>query len=434
MKMKTKNDSMTWRCALYRLTDFLKMGGGYTRFRRVLSVLCGESGGDSEQLKKILFHAVKNVEFYKTYSDFRGLADFPVVNKAVIRNNGARMLARGFDPAKQYRVSTSGSTGTPFVVYHDAEKRRQAAADTMAFSEFAGYRFGTRLYYVRAWDCVPVKGGWYSKLRNIVCVNNRENSAAYFQRFLEMLERDSSEKSVLIYASTLTELWRYMKTNDVKTTAKVRVFITMSEALPDDVRRGIAERFGAPVVSRYSDCECGLIAQQLPGESDYRVNEASFHVEVLKLDSDDPAALGELGRIVITDLYNFAMPMIRYDTGDLGVAEKRGNALVLSRVEGRKTDCIYATNGEPISFYTFANSIRTFDEILQYQVIQNGARDYVLKLNLGGAAFPRERELAELLKSYLGADAILKIEYTDEIPVLASGKRRCLINNFFEKH
>ena len=425
---------MTWRCALYRLTDFLKMGGGYARFRRVLSVLHGESGGDSEQLKKILSHAVKNVEFYKTYSDFRGLADFPVVNKAVIRNNGARMLARGFDPAKQYRVSTSGSTGTPFVVYHDAEKRRQAAADTMAFSEFAGYRFGTRLYYVRAWDCVPVKGGWYSKLRNIVCVNNRENSAAYFQRFLEMLERDSSEKSVLIYASTLTELWRYMKTNDVKTTAKVRVFITMSEALPDDVRRGIAERFGAPVVSRYSDCECGLIAQQLPGESDYRVNEASFHVEVLKLDSDVPAALGELGRIVITDLYNFAMPMIRYDTGDLGVAEKRGNALVLSRVEGRKTDCIYATNGEPISFYIFANSIRTFDEILQYQVIQNGARDYVLKLNLGGAAFPRERELAELLKSYLGADAILKIEYTDEIPVLSSGKRRCLINNFFEKH
>ena len=425
---------MTWRCALYRLTDFLKMGGGYTRFRRVLSVLRGESGGDPEQLKKILSHAVKNVEFYKTYSDFRGLADFPVVNKAVIRNNGARMLARGFDPAKQYRVSTSGSTGTPFVVYHDAEKRRQAAADTMAFSEFAGYRFGTRLYYVRAWDCVPVKGGWYSKLRNIVCVNNRENSAAYFQRFLEMLERDSSEKSVLIYASTLTELWRYMKTNDVKTTAKVRVFITMSEALPDDVRRGIAERFGAPVVSRYSDCECGLIAQQLPGESDYRVNEASFHVEVLKLDSDVPAALGELGRIVITDLYNFAMPMIRYDTGDLGVAEKRGNALVLSRVEGRKTDCIYATNGEPISFYIFANSIRTFDEILQYQVIQNGARDYVLKLNLGGAAFPRERELAELLKSYLGADAILKIEYTEEIPVLSSGKRRCLINNFFEKH
>ena len=425
---------MTWRCALYRLTDFLRMGGGYTRFRRVLSVLRGESGGDPEQLKKILSHAVKNVEFYKTYSDFRGLADFPVVNKAVIRNNGARMLARGFDPAKQYRVSTSGSTGTPFVVYHDAEKRRQAAADTMAFSEFAGYRFGTRLYYVRAWDCVPVKGGWYSKLRNIVCVNNRENSAAYFQRFLEMLERDSSEKSVLIYASTLTELWRYMKTNDVKTTAKVRVFITMSEALPDDVRRGIAERFGAPVVSRYSDCECGLIAQQLPGESDYRVNEASFHAEVLKLDSDVPAALGELGRIVITDLYNFAMPMIRYDTGDLGVAEKRGNALVLSRVEGRKTDCIYATNGEPISFYIFANSIRTFDEILQYQVIQNGARDYVLKLNLGGAAFPRERELAELLKSYLGADAILKIEYTDEIPVLSSGKRRCLINNFFEKH
>lgn len=111
-----------------------------------------------------------------------------------------------------------------------------------------------------------------------------------------------------------------------------------------------------------------------------------------------------------------------------------GNALVLSRVEGRKGDCIYATNGAPISYYVFANSIRTFDEVVQYQVIQNTARDYVLKLNLGGEAFPRERELEEMLKSYLGADATLKIEYVDEIPVLASGKRRCLVNHFFEKN
>lgn len=396
----------------------------------MLSSLRRERPANETQLRKILKWSTENVAFYEPYRGFRGLEDFPVVNKTAIRENESRILARGFDKAKLHKVSTSGSTGTPFVVWQDAKKRRQAAADTMAFSEFAGYHFGTRLYYVRAWDGVPVRGNWYSKLRNIVPVNNRSLTPEDFRRFLKTLEEDASEKSVLIYASTLTELFRFMKTENVRTTARVQAFITMSEALPDDVREGVSALFGAPVVSRYSDCECGLIAQQAPGEKEYRVNTESFFVEILKTDSDERAADGELGRIVVTDLYNYAMPIIRYDTGDMGVMEARGNAKTLTRVDGRRIDFVFSTRGELLSPYVFYGVMRTFDEIRQYQFVQHAEKNYVMKLNIPGGAFPRAADLREQLLSLVGEDADLKFEYVNEIPTLASGKRKFVVNNW----
>ena len=427
------NKKMNIRALIFRVADAaLRMGGGKRRFRRVLSSLRRERPANEAQLKKILKWSTENVAFYEAYRGFRGLEDFPVVNKTVIRENEARIFARGVDKAKLHKVSTSGSTGTPFVVWHDKKKRRQAAADTMAFSEFAGYHFGTRLYYVRAWDGVPVRGNWYSKLRNIVPVNNRSLTPEDFRRFLKTLEEDASEKSVLIYASTLTELFRFMKTENVRTTARVQAFITMSEALPDDVREGVSALFGAPVVSRYSDCECGLIAQQAPGEKEYRVNTESFFVEILKTDSDERAADGELGRIVVTDLYNYAMPIIRYDTGDMGVMETRGNAKTLTRVDGRRIDFVITTSGKLLSPHVLLNSVRSsFEEIVQYQLIKNGRLDYVMKLNLRGKDFPRESEFEQMLKTrMLGEDANVKFEYVDEIPTLASGKRKFVVNNW----
>ena len=110
-----------------------------------------------------------------------------------------------------------------------------------------------------------------------------------------------------------------MKRTGRKTKARVACFITMSESFPDDARQGIKDLFGCPVISRYSNQECGLISQQCKLGTEYHINTASFYVEILDLEKDISVEDGKLGRIVVTDLYNKAMPMIRYDTGDLGV-------------------------------------------------------------------------------------------------------------------
>ena len=123
----------------------------------------------------------------------------------------------------------------------------------------------------------------------------------------------------MAYASSITALYQWMKRTGRKTKARVACFITMSESFPDDARQGIKDLFGCPVISRYSNQECGLISQQCKLGTEYHINTASFYVEILDLEKDISVEDGKLGRIVVTDLYNKAMPMIRYDTGDLGV-------------------------------------------------------------------------------------------------------------------
>ena len=88
-------------------------------------------------------------------------------------------------------------------------------------------------------------------------------------------------------------------------------------------KENLEKHFNTKVVSRYSNEEMGILAQQSNIEQNnaFNINWASYYVEILKMDTNEKANLGELGRIVITDLFNFSMPLIRYDTGDLGVFE-----------------------------------------------------------------------------------------------------------------
>src|SRR5690606_38801420 len=103
----------------------------------------------------------------------------------------------------------------------------------------------------------------------------------------------------------------------------------------------------------------------------------------------------QLGRIIVTDFFNFAMPMIRYDTGDLGTMEEvliNGyNRLVLSVVEGRKLDQIYDTQGNLVSSYIVYKNMWNYTEIDQYQFIQKNTKEYLFKICIKGV-FEREKK------------------------------------------
>lgn len=70
-----------------------------------------------------------------------------------------------------------------------------------------------------------------------------------------------------------------------------------------------------------------------------------------------------------------------------------------------------------------------YTEINQYQLVQYGAKDYLFKVNMDGS-FKRESQLIEEFKKFLGPDANFKVEYVDEIPLLASGKRKKIANTY----
>lgn len=410
------------------------MGGVISRFVKEIHNYLESKDENEEQLKHILDWSVKNTDFYKSHVGYKSIEDFPVINKMTIKENEDRFIAFGFDKSKLFREETSGSTGTPLIIYQDGIKRQRARADTIAFSEMAGYGLGTRLYYSRVWNNLNRKTPLQSKIQNIVMWDSDKLSDADMERFLETIEKDKAKKSVLIFASTLVALYQYIIKHDIKPKARIEAFITMSEALPEIVRKGIADIFNTNVVSRYSDCECGIIAQQCSHSSEYHINKGSFYVEILKMDSDEAAEEGEAGRIVVTDLFNHAMPLIRYDTGDVGAfsyaTECSMKGKVLKRVDGRKVDCFYSTKGEMLSPYVINNTMWRFKELRQYQFIQNSRNLYVLKLNVFKGNAVREDEILNAIRDYVGADAKIEIEYVNEIPLLASGKRKQIICNY----
>ena len=386
------------------------------------------------QLEKILQWSVQHTNFYSKYKGFKSIDDFPVINKSIIRENEDQFLSSDFDKDVLFMEETSGSTGTPFIVYQDSQKRKRSVADTIVFSSYAGYEFGTRLYYSRVWTKKNRKSHITSVIQNIIMLESSKLSDADLQTFLDTLEKDHSKKSVLIFASTLTAIYQYMRNHQKTTNARVECFITMSESLPTDVRKGIEALFHTTVVSRYSNCECGIMAQQYEDSNEYHVNTGSFYIEVLKMDEDVHADEGELGRIVVTDLYNRAMPLIRYDTGDIGAYSNHSSSgrveKVLTAVEGRRTDMIWNTRGEMVSPFAIINSLWGYYELKQYQFIQEDATNYTLRLNTDGRPFKQELELINRLKDYVGQDAVIRPEYVSEIPRLSSGKRRQVVCHY----
>lgn len=145
-------------------------------------------------------------------------------------------------------------------------------------------------------------------------------------------------------------------------------------------------------------------------------------MEVLALDSDQPVAAGEVGRIVVTDLFARAMPFIRYDTGDLGrLAQAHPGDL--AEIIGRQGDVIYDGRGRAIAPTTLLNTMWAFDDVWQFQLLQTDRRTYRF-LAVAEPDAARDAALDAALRAMLGGDVALTIEFVDEIAAMPSGKRR----------
>ncbi len=426
------------RYAAFWILDFAKGGNVKKHVKDIQFILENYQSPQSakrraENLQNLLAHACETTAFYKPFAGFNSLNDFPVIDKMVIRSNSGGLQSEEFKGRQNHLMQTSGSSGIITKILHDKNKRDRNTADTIYFKGRAGFKLGHRLYYIRKWFEMHTKSPLVTWFRNIEMVDVSKFTDAYLAGFIEKLENDRSNKMLLGYSSGYTEICGYLdrkKSAAVKT--NIRCIVAMSEALSDQTRSSLEKYFNAPVISRYSNLENGIFSMQLPGKgSCFHINWASYYIEMLHPDNDTPVANGEVGRVVITDLFNFCMPIIRYDTGDLAImtTENRdfNKAPAFSRVEGRKMDALYNTSGVWVSPY-IVFEMESYEEIRQFQLIQEGEKSYTIKLNVS-QPFKAEAKLIALYKSYFGVDADIRFEYVDEIPQLSSGKRRLTVNN-----
>lgn len=392
------------------------------------------SSYQKKALEKLLSHTKSTVPAYRN-CDSLELTAWPVVTKAILKEDLENHISSDYSKEDLIVMSTSGSTGTPFRSYQNIDKKRHVNAEVLYYNGLVGFKIGKKILYFRSIVSEVAKSKFSQFIQNIRLLDCQSLSDDNITTMLRSICKSNAAGGVILsYASTLDAFRKYFQRYGYSFAKKCKIngIISGSELLQDITRETLEKAFGCKVVSRYANEENGFLGQDFDENNVFIPNRANYFIEILKLDSDEHAEIGEVGRIVVTDLYNYAMPFVRYDTGDVGAWTETTHfgrkVLAIGKFGGRIVDMIFDTSGNQVSPHLITNTMWEFQQIKQFQFIQKDKREYVLKLNITGSRFDKEQLLTSLLTQKLGNDAIITTEYCDEIPKLASGKRRYIVN------
>lgn len=389
-------------------------------------------------LDHILDFARHNIDYYKNKPVYT-LDTFPVIDKSIIlADKNAFLTPINKIPGQKgplHIQKTSGSTGTPFETPQDSLCRLRRVATIKYENDLIGFRSCEPLLHIRSgshyWSGFADR---FDSKSNIVYFDNSCLDENRINKIIEAIERYKI-KFIRSYMTSIDFITRHVMENNVNLKSKP-FFISVGESLPEYLRARVNHKLGCHIISHYGNEENGIFgSSEIDGPGSYiRLNRCSHLIEVLKENSDEPTSDGEPGRVVVTDLSNHAMPMIRYDTGDIAIAGERdehGFATTLSNLMGRRNDIIRDTDGNSIDFFnSMPSCIFNNENIRQFQFIQKNKKSYSLILNKVNGKNINEPLIIDNIKSILGDKAIINIEYNEDIPVLSSGKRKIVINEY----
>ena len=345
---------------------------------------------------------------------------------AFIKNHNAIKSREVFD--KPLHVSsTSGSTGTPFKVEQDSEKRSRTIADLKVFGELARYNSHEKMLQLRSYVGKPLD----RKIDEAENIWRYDIFGLNEDKIQDLIDFILQYKPVIVfgYVSTLDTICSYILKSGKTYDFGVRSVLVGAEALTDEIAGKMQQVFKCPVFDRYSNMEMGILAQREYGKTFFKVNRASYDFECLKLDSDEWAEEGEVGRLVFTDLYNHVFPMIRYDTGDLGTYVKVDGEVFIKEVYGRGNDQITDSNDALVDPHNISRGLCGVKGIMQWQFIQKDRDIFLLKVTPSGSKLEID-DIQIRLKKVLGDGAKIKVEEVLELPVLNSQKRKAIVNEY----
>jgi phenylacetate-CoA ligase len=207
--------------------------------------------------------------------------------------------------------------------------------------------------------------------------------------------------------------------------------ITTAEVLLPGQRELLEKAFHARVFNRYGCREVSVIASECEYHQGMHVNAEALLLEIVS-DASVPASAG---KIVVTDLLNYNMPLIRYEIGDVGRWSERsecpcGRGLpLLDDVQGRITDFLLLQGGQRISGPALTLTVADMPDVRQIQFLQKSLQAIILRVVPGKNYGPHtEEELRRRLNLYLKGLTSLHVETVERITSERSGKYRFVIN------
>jgi phenylacetate-CoA ligase len=399
------------------------------------------------KLKNLLIHAKKNCHFYhKRFVDagfdpssLESLDDLhfiPPLSKTDIRQNLNNMLWKDC-PGGLHRYNTGGSSGDPLIFYFDRRRQAYDAAARTLTHRWWGVDIGDRELYLWGSPLEITKQDRMKNLRdrltNQLLLSAFDLSEKIVPEFVEQIYK-FRPKCIFGYPSTIALFCKFASQQRFDLTSiGVKVVFSTAEVLYGHQRQVISDAFGKiPIVDGYGSREGGFISHECPGGSMHVIDQ---NVIVEYLRGDKPVGPGEDGEIVVTHLDNWAMPFIRYRTGDVAqfdtqTCQCERNLSTMKKIQGRTTDFIVSPDGRWQHGLSLIYVIRDIPGVADFKIIQEAVDDIKVLLKIHKTLFPEEGKsrIIEGFKKRMGQTVNVHIEMVDEIGKDASGKYRYVVS------
>ncbi|MBK6620313.1 MAG: phenylacetate--CoA ligase family protein [Saprospirales bacterium] len=388
-----------------------------------------------EKLQKLLHHAYEHIPWYKNVfreagispRDIRSQVDLqqlPALSRDDIRDRVADMTLPNFG-GKVLKSSSSGTTGIPITYYQDMKAMSAGSSAGFHLLRMGGYRFG--MSNVHVWGNMASIQHWSSLSSQLKQrVYRRKNIAATLlndpANIPDVVKQIQDFKPDMIdgYANSLYVIAQYLQTHNLRIPS-IKVAFTTAENLEPHQQELIGKALG-PVSDLYGCSEINGIGVRPPGEKHYYIFEPHVVVETQALPGQD------MQEILVTDLDNYYMPMIRYKIGDLiDVVHpgEEGNAFPFSyfnKVFGRSSDHVVLPNGVklfPVNIFG-GTLYRKYPQITRHRVTWN---EQYLRFEFEvNQPFPKEALEADIKTSLAEYRVDYRVEYTPHLLPGKSGK------------
>ncbi len=340
------------------------------------------------------FHYENNL-FYQSFlkSNVSGKIenwnDIPIITKKDFQINIDDIITNGLKKSELHVHNTSGSTGTPFYFAKD----KFCHAVNWAEIDYHLLKHGIQIGKSKQarFYGIPLGGLKYYKERLKDYLANRVRYPVFdlSDEKLEAVLKDFKEikfEYINGYTSSLVVFAKFLINKNLVLKAicpSLKVVFPTSEVVDEIDRKTMEKAFDVHIRNEYGAAELDILAFE-DEDGDFVLNEETLYVEILD-DNNHPVAAGEEGRVIVTSIYNKAMPFIRYELGDRAILSykiKNGNR-VLEKVVGRTNDIINLPSGKispGLTFYYISKKLlESGGRIKEFIIIQKTLETFLFK-------------------------------------------------------
>jgi len=396
----------------------------------------------SAKLRLLVRHAWRRSPSYRRLlerqglgpADIRGIDDLPalpVISKEQLRDALPREAFPA--PAGFVEVATSGSTGFPLRLLFFREDNSRLNVNWLRPLLAHGVRPWHRRFEITGPHNLPVGEKWYQQLglwrRRVVSVFR--SPADWEEAF-----RSARPRVLYGYTGSIKIFARHLLDRGVRD-IRPRFIFGVSDVMDQECRELVMAAFGRRIVDIYGAAEGGCIAWECPICDGYHVNADTVIVEFLQ--AGRPASPGTPGRITITNLHSRALPIIRYDLEDIGVAGAAapvcGRGLPLMKVvAGRSDACVILPSGRRLSPLFFFAIMKPIKGVARWRVVQDVAGGVEISVVPVADFSPDQAgRIRRAVAAETGEQVRVKVTPVDRIPPDPTGKVRAVVSRVAER-